>query len=59
MLPLYHQQQNKWYLQRWLLSYFEATLYFSRTELRILTHKLLWASKFATAKIECCLKMGK
>ena len=26
---LYHQQQNQWYLQMFLLAHFEATLYFS------------------------------
>ena len=32
--PLYSQQQNKWYRQWFLLAHFEATLYFSRTELK-------------------------
>ena len=31
---LYSQQQNKWYPQRFLLAHFEATFYFSRTELK-------------------------
>ena len=29
---MYHQQQNKWYLQRCLLAHFEVTLYFSHAE---------------------------
>ena len=29
---MYHQQQNKWYLQMFLLASFDATLHFSRTE---------------------------
>ena len=28
----YHQQHNKWYLQRCLLAHFEAKFYFSRTK---------------------------
>ena len=31
---MYHQQQNKWYPQRCLLAYFQATLYF-----RVWTHR--------------------
>ena len=37
---MYHQQQNKWYLQKFLLAYFEATLDFSRSEL--IAHNNLW-----------------
>ena len=30
---MYHQQQNKWYPQRCSLAHFEATFYYSSTEL--------------------------
>ena len=32
LYEMYHQQQNKWYPQGFLLTHFEATLHFSRTE---------------------------
>ena len=44
----YSQQQSKWYPQRCLHAHFEATFDFSE-----------FTSKFATAKIECSLKMDK
>ena len=41
---MYRQQQNKWYPNKCLLAYFEATFYFSHSEF---------------TKIECSLEMGK
>ena len=32
IIPMYHQQQNKWYSQRCSLARFETTVYFSNTE---------------------------
>ena len=55
-----HQQQNKRYPpQMFLLVHFKATLYYSLANLLAhnnkTMHKLLCASKFDTAKIECRL----
>ena len=54
---MYHQQQNKWYPQRRLLAHFEV--YSILAVANLLDHMLLWASKFATVKIECSFEMGK
>ena len=44
----YSQQQNKWYRQKYVLTHFEATFYFSRSEFTYTqkhNHKLLYESK--------------
>ena len=50
MHPHILKTNNKWYPQMCLLALFEATVYFSRSEL---------SCPFATAKIECSFKMGE
>ena len=48
---MYHQQQNKWYPQRFLLAHFGANLYIGSNNLIAhQKHKLLCESKFAKAK---------
>ena len=60
---LYSERQNKWYPQRCLLAHFEVTFYLIVPNLlannNLYVVMLLWASKFATAEIECSFEMGK
>ena len=58
---MYHHQQNKWYPPKVLLAHFEATPILAVANLLVHNnkHKLSWASKFATAKIEFSFAMGK
>ena len=58
---MYHQQQNKWYPQGFLLAHFGANLYIGSNNL--IAHqkhnKLLCESKFAKAKSSVASEMGK
>ena len=57
-LSTYHRHQNKWYPQDVGLS--EKLQHFAmKFDCSNKFDLLLWANKFATAKIECSFEMGK
>ena len=61
---VYHQQQNKWYPLKGFylpMSKLHSILAVANllAHINIYNYKLLWASKFATAKIVCSFEMGK